>query len=105
MELYHSLKKNYVQEYPNLIDKAIQLITENYYKIYGIEDIAVKIGVSKFYLIRLFSRTLGITLAKYITKVRLQKSVELLHNTNLNIDEIAKTIGYASQWKSFHKSI
>lgn len=96
MELYRALRKNSGEEQPELVRKAIQIMQDCYDSLYGIEEIAKRIEVSKFYLIRLFNRHLGISPAKYLTKIRLEKAIELLNNTELTIENIAYKVGYAN---------
>lgn len=58
------------------------------------------------YLSNVFSQITGCTLNKYIQKVRMEKSQELLLNTNMKIADISHAVGYpnASYFcKSFQK--
>lgn len=96
MELFRSTKRNIKGEYPLAIIKALKLMKENYNTLNSIEDIADGVGLSKYYFIRMFTREIGISPIKYITKVRIEKAVELLHSTDNTIDEIAKKIGYSN---------
>ena len=53
--------------------------------------------VNTSYLSRTFKQEMGINLAEYITKVRVQEAEYLLGATNLKIYEIAEKTGYKSQ--------
>ena len=54
-------------------------------------------NVSSFYLSRLFKEEKGITFINFLTDRRLEKSRELLNDTNLSIKEITASIGYNDQ--------
>lgn len=54
-------------------------------------------GVSPAYLSRLFRAEMGTTLIDYLTKIRMQRALVLLEQTDLRIYEVAEKVGYKSQ--------
>ncbi|QYR22862.1 response regulator [Paenibacillus sp. sptzw28] len=80
----------------NLTDQVIQYIHEHYMDDIGIGQIAGELNVSANYLSTLFHKTTGITFVKYLTQIRMYKAKELLLNTNLQIKQVAKQVGYYS---------
>ena len=54
-------------------------------------------GVSSFYLSKLFKEEKGETFINFISDKRLEKSCELLANTELSIKEITALVGYNDQ--------
>lgn len=54
-------------------------------------------GVSPAYLSRLFRAEMGTTLIDYLTKIRMQRALVLLGQTDLRIYEVAEKVGYKSQ--------
>ena len=57
------------------------------------DDLASLCGLSKFYFIRFFKKNLGVAPQEYYTKLVIDKSSNLLLNTNYSINEIAKLCG------------
>ena len=98
MEFYrfsHSLKKD-KKALPECIIKARKNMDKHYSEIQSLEDIAEAVGLSKYYFTRLFSKSTGYTPIEYLTKIRMEKAVDLLINTDLTVDDIAKLIGYSN---------
>lgn len=95
MALIRSTKNNPSVELPSVIEQALQQMSESYCSPIGVEEIALSLGVSKHYLIRQFTRALRISPGKYLVKLRLQRAAELLLNTDLNIDAVAKEVGFS----------
>ena len=56
--------------------------------------IADSIKLSARYLTKIFSENMAVSLPNYITAYRIEKSKELLLNTNLPIKEIVSRIGW-----------
>lgn len=60
-------------------------------------DIADAFHISVSYLARIFKRTLGYPLSKYIIRRRLGEAQTLLLNSSLPISEVALQVGYPNQ--------
>lgn len=58
------------------------------------DELASLCGLSKFYFIKLFKKNIGLAPHEYYTKLIMDKSSNLLLNTNSNINEIAKLCGF-----------
>lgn len=88
--------------------QVISLITENYQKIYSLEELALITGCSKNYLIRIFKEETGQTPFTYITNLRLNAAKNLLANSDMSINEISDKCGFGSYinfYKSFTKQL
>ena len=79
------------------IKKVCDYINSNLSKDISLEQMAEYANVSSFYLSRLFKEEKGITFINFLTDRRLEKSRELLSNTELSIKEITASIGYNDQ--------
>ncbi|NLY76709.1 MAG: helix-turn-helix transcriptional regulator [Tissierellia bacterium] len=55
------------------------------------------LGLNKCYFCQLFKRETGKTYSQFLNELRIEKSKELLENTNLSILDIALTVGYNNQ--------
>ena len=73
--------------------KAIQIMRSECHIRRSNEELSMLCGISKFYFIKLFKKTFGVSPQGYYTKLILDKSSHLLINTDLSISEIAKLCG------------
>ena len=58
--------------------------------------IADRVNLSVTYMCTLFKKETGISIGQYIKDVRMNKARELLHNTNLRLNDIYPQVGYSS---------
>lgn len=63
----------------------------------SLDEIANKIGYSKFYLNRIFQEQVGVTIYQYVLERRLSAAAEKLVQTDRAITDIAFEAGYQSQ--------
>src|SRR5690625_3380459 len=78
------------------IKKAKVYINENYSDQLTLDDIVEVSGLSKYHFTRLFRTTIHSTPIQYLTKVRINKSIELLKNESLTIEDIAEQVGFSN---------
>lgn len=80
-----------------ILNKITDYIENNYFrKELSLNSISKEVYISPAYISTLFKKSKGINLSEYIIKVRLEKAVALLKNTDLKSYEIAEKIGYTS---------
>ncbi|WP_319476801.1 AraC family transcriptional regulator [Marispirochaeta aestuarii] len=79
------------------LEIALNYINENYTKPISLSIIADNLHVSTSYLSELLKRSLGMSYIQYINKLRIEKSLELLQNSDLTIKKISKMIGYDTE--------
>ena len=80
-----------------IIKKVCDYVDENLAQDISLEMAADMAGVSSFYLSKLFKEEKGETFINFITDKRLDKSCELLAQTDLSIKEITARVGYNDQ--------
>lgn len=80
-----------------LVKKIIEYIDQNMSRNYSLEDVAASVGVSPFYMSKLFKEEMGETFINYVTDRRLDRTKKLLLETDLSIKEIAGQTGYSDQ--------
>lgn len=78
--------------------KAISILEKNVGDFISLEALAAQVGISKFYLIRLFKEQTGFTPKEYANTLNLKKACKLLKETNLSILEISQTLGFCNQY-------
>jgi LacI family transcriptional regulator len=76
--------------------RARQIIRDRACEGVSIEEILDALSVSRSTLTREFASVLGCTPGEEMTRVRLERSKELLGTTTLPIARIAQMVGYAS---------
>lgn len=78
----------------HLINNAIKYIKDNFHTPIGLQEAAEYLNVSETHLSRLFKELVNINFLTYLNTYRINKSIDLLINTNENINEIAYKCGY-----------
>jgi len=94
------MKKKYNQQ---VIDSVKEWLTDNLDKRLSIDDIASKSGYSKWYLQKLFARYQHETLARYVRKKKLIRSISELKESDIPIIRLAIKYHFESQ-QSFTRS-
>ena len=96
------------EKWPEQISKAVLFAQKQYQQPIGLDDMVEASNLSKYHFTRLFHKTTNMTPLKYLTKIRMDKAIELLRLTNLPIEEIAHQVGYSNGnyfSKVFHKRV
>ena len=61
-----------------------------------IDELGAQVGCSSFYLSRLFSKEMGMTIPQYLRQIRMERAAELLLAGRHNVTETAMEVGYSS---------
>ncbi|MFJ7266980.1 helix-turn-helix transcriptional regulator [Streptomyces sp. NPDC099050] len=80
----------------HLTRHAISTIRENYHEPIYLDDLARSAMMSKFYFLRVFQRTTGVTPGRFLSAVRLHEAKRLLVNTDFNVADISAQVCYSS---------
>lgn len=80
--------------YSKKIAYSLQYIQNNYSKDISLEQLADEIGVSMFYLSRLFKQELHINFQDYLTSTRIEAAKELMRKGSYSIRQLAEKVGY-----------
>jgi len=75
---------------------VLNFINSNYEKDLNLNNTAAIININSSYLCRKFKKELGISFRKYLIKVRIQRAIILLSNTEKSIKEIGYEVGFNS---------
>ncbi|UNC92205.1 PocR ligand-binding domain-containing protein [Candidatus Contubernalis alkaliaceticus] len=78
----------------NTVKKAREYIMENCSQSLTTQDIATHIYISPSHLSRLFRKELDCTVLEYLTRVRIEKALQLLKNNEQSIEEVARSVGF-----------
>lgn len=78
--------------------QARQYIDIHYKEEITVEDIAEHVGLSKYYLIRIFEDYVGYTPKEYCLRLRFQEACRLLQETSLSVRAISRLSCYSSPY-------
>jgi two-component system response regulator YesN len=81
-----------------VVQRITEIIEDNYGREdFSLQDVAEEVNISVPYLSKLFRREMGYTFVDYLTNLRIRKAIELLHDDQMKMYEIAERVGYATQ--------
>lgn len=81
---------------PPLIAKARAYIEDHQTEELSLAQVAKAVGMSTYYFCKMFKKVAGLNFTEYVSRVRIEKSKNLLLNPNLRISEIAYEVGFQS---------
>jgi AraC-like DNA-binding protein len=81
---------------PPVIKKARDYIQEHQGEKLSLSQVARAVNMSTFYFCKTFKKITGINFTDYLSRVRIEKSKNLLLNPNLRVSEIAFEVGFQS---------
>ncbi|WP_176473287.1 helix-turn-helix transcriptional regulator [Niallia circulans] len=84
------------KDIPESISNAVRYIQHNYANPIILYDIVEASGLSKYHFSRLFQSIMQITPMNFLTRIRLNKAIELMKQQDLTIEEIALRVGYSN---------
>lgn len=76
------------------IEKAVEFIDHHYKEDISLKDVANYAYLSESYLSRKMKKVLGIGFSEYITRLRMEKAIELLREPNTKVAKVALEVGY-----------
>ncbi len=82
------------KKYSKVILDTLKYIQSNYRNDISLEQIADAVGISMFYLSRLFKQELGVKFIDYITDFRINRSKELMSKGDYTVKQLAHLVGY-----------
>jgi AraC-like DNA-binding protein len=81
---------------PPVITRAKEFIQEHQTENLRLGHVAKACNTSTFYFCKMFKKITGINFTDYLSRVRIEKSKNLLLNPNLRVSEIAFEVGFQS---------
>lgn len=90
------LLKSEYSKYPALVQSAVSIIESSYAYLYGVDDLADRLEVTKHHLIRLFTASTGISPGKYLVNIRMLHAKSMLQaREDTPLEIIAGACGYS----------
>ena len=93
---YVLLEKVLKPVYDESLSPVIEYIEENYASRLSVLRLCRDVGISKTSLYRLIRQHFGYTVGDLINSVRIEKSLKMLENRTLSIDEVSRLSGFSS---------
>jgi AraC-like DNA-binding protein/ligand-binding sensor protein len=81
---------------PLAITRAREFIQEHQTEDLSLGQVAKAVNMSTFYFCKMFKKITGVNFTDYLSRVRIEKSKNLLLNPNLRVSEIAFEVGFQS---------
>lgn len=81
---------------PESISNAVRYMQHHYSNPIILDDIVEASGLSKYHFSRLFQSIMQTSPMNFLTKIRLNKAIELMKDQDLTIEEIALRVGYSN---------
>lgn len=78
------------------LDRMTGYIVEHFNEKVTPDSLSKVFGLSKEHICNLFKSGLGMTVSEYVNMVKLDRALELLSNSSMNISQIAEYLGYSS---------
>lgn len=79
-----------------LVQRALDILAEQYTKEIGLAQVADTLGITPNYLSSEFNRVMGESFSQYVTRLRMKEADALLRNGGLTVKEVASRVGYVS---------
>jgi two-component system response regulator YesN len=77
-----------------IVQNAMDFIQDNLCEDLSLETVAENVGVSSYYLSRIFKNEIGETFINYITALRIDKAKQLFRKYNYSVRIVCQKIGY-----------
>lgn len=93
--VFHEQRSRAVRQENRVVAQAVKYIEENFSDPeMSLKKAADTVFSNASYLSRMFKKEMGENLTDYVTKKRIEKSIELLNTTDMKVYEIAEAVGF-----------
>ena len=82
--------------YPLLVDAGIGIMQEEFTHLYGVDEVAERLGVTTAHFTRLFSQTVGIPPGLFLKQQKLNYAKKLLVLPEMNVALVAEMLGFSN---------
>lgn len=83
-----------IKSYSHYINECLEYINKYYNIDLKIDDVCNHLSINKSYFCSLFKKETGYTFTAYLNNIRVEKSKELLVNSDLSILDVALKVGF-----------
>jgi len=79
-----------------IIENVKEYVCDNYTDDVSLKHVAEQVGLSSYYLSKLFKKVEGVNFKDYVVATRMEKAKVLMSEGNMNVNEIAEAVGYSN---------
>ncbi len=79
-----------------LVQRALDILAEQYTKEIGLAQVADMLGITPNYLSSEFNRVMSESFSQYVTRLRMKEADALIRNGGLTVKDVASRVGYVS---------
>ena len=76
------------------VRRALSYIDDHFTSDISIKDVSEFVRIDRSHLFRLFKKHVGVSPSKYLTDIRIKRSLSLMENRELSVNEIAISSGF-----------
>ncbi|MFK7692145.1 helix-turn-helix domain-containing protein [Paenibacillus sp. HJGM_3] len=80
------------------IARVIEILERDYNRDISLNSVGEQLNLNPAYISRLFKQITGQPFVEYLKRVRIEKSKELLSQSNMKINEVSKQVGYENSY-------
>lgn len=80
---------------PQKISDVVIFVNNNYMNEITLDSISSHFNINKYYFVKLFKETIGLTFIDYLNIIRLKESQRILLKTNFTVSRISAEVGYS----------
>lgn len=89
------VKKKNCKECLSRLNTVIDYVSNNYSRDILLDELAGKIGISRYRLSHFIKEQMGISLRDYVTRIRFDNALKLLRETEMKVLEVSKKSGFS----------
>ena len=93
-EYSEAFRRNLYRSDEVVIQKAKQYISEHCQDDISLDEVAESVFLTPVYFSRFFKEKTGENFSKFVTRMRMEKAIDLLRHGKYKIYEVAKAVGY-----------
>lgn len=93
-KMKYEMRVNTQEEKADLVDQIKRYVKEHIEQDILLEDVAGEVFLTTRHLSRVFKKQTGETFLQYVTRKKMEKAVELLHDSEYRVYHIAQKLGY-----------
>lgn len=88
------LMKSNVVKYTPIVQQVVNYVDKKYFEEISLKTLSQKYNINSSYLGQIFAKEVGYSFSEYLNRIKNMKAKELILNTNMRINDIAKEVGY-----------
>lgn len=101
-EFIESMNTNTIK-YSPVVQQIVNAVNERYYEELSLKTLAYQYNINSSYLGQIFNKEVGCSFSDYLNKIKNMKAKELILETNMKINDIAKEVGYTDSSYFYRK--